>query len=238
MRIVLLHSPLVGPTTWTAVASLLRHTGYQVVVPDLRVAVTGRPPYQPAIWRAVTDALDRANDGGSLVLVGHSGAGQLLPAIASACEAAVPALVFVDAGMPQPGTSWFQRVPDDLAEHIRRLVIGGSLPSWDQWFEPGAIESLLPEPTARAQFRQDLPRVPLTFLAEPTPLASWHGPCGYLLLSEAYRSDAEEAHRDGWPVVEYQSHHLAMLTEPAEVADRLHGLISSLLDRGRPGQER
>jgi hypothetical protein len=39
MRIALVLGPLVGPTTWTGVASLLRHAGDQVVVPDLRVAL-------------------------------------------------------------------------------------------------------------------------------------------------------------------------------------------------------
>jgi len=238
MRIVLVHSPLVGPTTWAAVAQLLRRGGHQVVVPDLRSAVTNRPPYLPALQRSVADAVHKAAPGRPLVMVGHSGAGPLLPAIADGCRTTVHALVFVDAGLPRPGTSWSERAPDDLAEHIRRLASGDLLPPWDLWFEPGAIESRLPDPTMRAHFRQELPRLPLAFLAEPTPPAWWHGPSGYLLLSEVYRSDADEAHRNGWPVAEHPSHHLAMLTEPTAVAARLYDLITSPLDRSRAWPER
>lgn len=241
MRVVLLHSPLVGPTTWAAVARQLRRTGHQVVVPDLRSAVTGDPPYHPALWRAASGAVHSAPEGGPLVLVGHSGAGPLLPGIAGGCERAVHALVYVDAGLPRPGSNWFERAPDDPGDHLRRLGTGGYLPPWDEWFEPGTLDSLIPQPRLRARFRAELPRLSMAFLAEPTPPASWSGRCGYLLLSEAYRPDAEEAHRNGWPVLEHRSHHLAMLTEPAAVAGAIGDLMQVLvkdIDRRRPAQAR
>jgi pimeloyl-ACP methyl ester carboxylesterase len=235
MRIVLLHSPLVGPTTWTAVASLLRHMGYQVVVPDLRAAATVRPPYQPAMWRAVTDALDRADGAGPLVLVGHSGAGPLLPGLATACGHSVHALIYVDAGLPRPGTNWFERAPTGLADHVRRLVENGRLPPWDEWFDGGVLEALLPDPAMRAQFRKELPRVPLTFLTEATPPATWAELSGYLLLSEAYLANAAEARANRWPVLEHLSHHLAMLTDPAGIADAIRRLCWLLITK--PGRD-
>jgi pimeloyl-ACP methyl ester carboxylesterase len=229
MRIALLHSPLVGPTTWALVAQLLRRAGNQVVVPDLRAAVTGSPPYLPAIRRAVVDALDRAAGNGPLVMVGHSGAGPLLPGVATACGTSVLGLVYVDSGLPRPGTSWFERAPNDLAERVRRLAQSGLLPPWEEWFGPGTLEALLPDPGIRAQVRQELPRLPLAFLAEAASLATWTGPNGYLLLSEAYVPDADEARRNGWPVLEHFSHHLAMLTQPRDVAAALIRLCQLLV---------
>lgn len=234
MRIALLHSPLVGPTTWSSVASQLRHGGDQVVVPDLRAAVTGHPPYQPAVYREVASALHHVGGAGPLVLVGHSGAGRLLPGVADAVDGSVQALVYVDAGLPRPGTSWAEQAPDELVDHVRTLAASELLPPWDEWFELGAVEELLPSVAVRTRFRRELPQLPLTFLDEPTPPTTWTGPSGYLLLSESYRRDAEEARAVGWPVLEHLSHHLAMLTEPAPVADAVHSLCRFLVKS--PGQ--
>jgi len=229
VRITLVHSPLVGPITWSAVASQLRRGGDQVVVPDLRAAVTARPPYQPAVWNAVAEAIDEMPDDDSLVLVGHSGAGPLLPAIAGACGQPVQALIYVDAGLPRPGRSWFERAPSDLAEHVRELETNGVLPPWDEWFEPDSLAALLPDETTRVRFRRELPKLRLAFLAERSPPVPWAGANGFLLLSESYRPDAEEARAAGWPVLEHVSHHLAMLTEPALIADVLRKLCRLLL---------
>jgi len=239
MRLVLLHSPLVGPTTWAPVAHLLRRAGAQVVVPDIRAAVTARPPYQSAISRSVAEALAAAPDGAPLVLVGHSGAGPLLPGIADTSGIAVQALIYVDAGLPRPGTNWFERAPGDRAEHLRRLAAGGVLPPWDEWFETGAVDALISDPELRSRFRHELPRLPVAFLAEPTPPAVWAGPSGYLLLSEGYRTDADKARGNGWPVLEKLSHHLGILTQPADVADALNSLCRVLVtDSGRRSPRR
>jgi hypothetical protein len=229
MRIVLLHSPLVGPTTWSAVATQLRRAGEQVVVPDLRSAVTGEPPFLRAAGRVVASAVDRAPEDGPLLLVGHSGVGPLMPGIADGCRTAIEALVYVDAGLPHPGSNWFERAPKDLADHVRHLQTDGTLPPWDEWFQPGAVAALIPDPTVLARFRHELPRLPIAFLAEPTPPVTWTDPCGYLLLSEGYRAEADEARRQSRPVVEYLSHHLAMLTEPGEIADALSRLCRLLV---------
>src|SRR5690242_9890568 len=87
----LVHSPLVGPATWEGVADELRARGHDVVVPSLLAAAPRGD------WRACVDA---AAGPGATVLVGHSGAGPLLPQIAARCDPAPECLVFVDAGVP------------------------------------------------------------------------------------------------------------------------------------------
>ena len=47
VRLVLVHSPLVGPATWDALAGSLRQRGYEVLIPDLTGALADGPPYWP-----------------------------------------------------------------------------------------------------------------------------------------------------------------------------------------------
>lgn len=46
---VLIHSPLVGPSTWVRVAEQLEGRGHWVAVPDLVGALVAGPPYWEAI---------------------------------------------------------------------------------------------------------------------------------------------------------------------------------------------
>jgi RimJ/RimL family protein N-acetyltransferase len=203
---VLVPSPLLGPASWARVAAVLP----DAIVPDLRELVAvPRPPWA---WleRAVRDLPHGA------VVVGHSGAGALLPIIGAALDAS--GLVFVDAGLP-PATGT-HRTPDELRSALGDLAVDGILPPWPTWSGEEALRSLLPDEADRAALDADARPVPLAFYDEPVPVPdSWTSrPCGYVRLSEAYDSDAEEAGIRGWPVVRIAGHHLEALTRPAEVA--------------------
>ncbi|GEM_PF-396881 len=230
--LVLLHSPLVGPLTWQAVAVELEAAGVPTVVPSL----AGHSDDAGIIEAVVAQlAADRAAT--PIVLVGHSGAGPLLPAIADAVTAVnagtVEALIYVDAGLPRPGRSWFDDAPSDLAGHLREIVSNDDLlPPWHEWFGADTLAELLPDSALRRGFTAELPRLPLAYFTEPAPAATWSGASGYLLLSEAYRDDAERMRHAGVPVVTYLSDHLAMLTQPAAVATALRDLVGRVGDRG------
>src|SRR5262249_49591650 len=95
MRFVLVHSPAVGPATWRWVAETLRSQGHDAVVPNLCAAAqTGDPQY------FAESAVDAVPPDGEVVLVGPSGAGPLLPVIATQLTDAPRMVVFVDAGLP------------------------------------------------------------------------------------------------------------------------------------------
>src|SRR5205823_5194873 len=96
-----------------------------------------------------------------VVLVAHSGAGALVPSVAVACDGVVEAAVFVDAILPHPGTSWFDNAPASLREHLRTLAADTWLPPWHQWFPPGTLDDLLPDPDLRSRFIAELPRLPV-----------------------------------------------------------------------------
>lgn len=227
--IVLLHSPLVGALAWQPVADTFRGRGYDVAVPSLSEAIASGPPYYPAMARAVDDAI-RASGAGSVLLVPHSGAGPLVPSAVAATKSRIAGVLFVDATLPHPGRAWFDSVPAELAQQLRQLSTAGLLPPWNEWFPPGLLPAILPDPDVRSRFTDELPRLPLTFFHEVAPLVEdWQRvPCAYLRLSEVYDTAADQARQDGWPISRYEGHHLSILTDSHVIADHLEALFSRL----------
>jgi|SRR5580692_1737554 hypothetical protein len=225
-RLLLVHSPLVGPGTWDLVAADLAGRGYQVGVPDLTGTLTAGPPY--CLRQAETIA--RGTAAQPAILIGHSGAGPLLAA-AGAISGQVRGYLFVDAGLPIPGQTWMETVPPALAAQVRGMADGrGWLPPWPQWWGDEAMAELIPDPATRRHFTAGCPPLPLAMFEEVHPPAPrWpDAPAGYLRLSEAYEDQAARAAELGWPVAERMSHHLAPLTHPAPVAESLHELLGQL----------
>ena len=116
---VLVHSPLVGPTTWRPVADELERRGGDAVVPSL-LGVAEAPSPQ---WHHVRDVV-RAEVAGThdpTVLVGHSGSGVVLAAIADVVSVEVVGLVFVDSFLP-PGSGSVPLAPPALIDQLGALV--------------------------------------------------------------------------------------------------------------------
>jgi hypothetical protein len=196
------------------------------VVPDITSAFAAEPPYQPVIAGLVAASLSSLDPDTAIVLVGHSGAGPLLPGMAHALSHDVLALVYADALLPYPGEAWLAHAPQSLVKDLRSRARTGLLPPWHEWFPAEAIAEILPDPQLRNAFIGEVPRLPSTYFEEPTSTEEWHGVAGYLLLSDAYQEDAATARRLKMPVVEHIDHHLAMLTAPVAVASALDHLIS------------
>lgn len=223
--LVLVHSPLVGASAWEPVARSLGVRGRTAVVPSLAAVSGGAGPFYPRFAAAVADDISRRGDE-RIVLVGHSGAGALLPAVAEATSATVDGMVFVDALLPHPGRSWFDTVPAEMQGQLRGLARRGTLPPWNEWFPPGTIEELLPDPALRQHFCEELPRLPLSYFDEAAPDCPAPPPAhsAYLQLSDAYASEADQAERAGWRVTRSPAHHLALLTDPEAVSATLDEL--------------
>src|SRR5215211_3722197 len=90
---MLVHSPVVGPSTWRWVVKALESRGHRADLPDLRNAARTGDPH--AFIRAACSYLARDTD----VIAGHSGAGFFVPLIGASVEVRAR-LVFVDAGVP------------------------------------------------------------------------------------------------------------------------------------------
>ena len=225
-RLLLVHSPLVGPATWDRVAADLAGRGGKVGVPDLTGTVAAGPPY--CLHQA--EVIARSASGQPAILIGHSGAGPLLAA-AGAIIDQVRGYIFVDAGLPTPGQSWMETAPPELAAQLRDMADNqGWLPPWPQWWGDETLTELIPDPAMRRHFVADCPRLPLAMFEEVhPPVPRWpEAPAAYLQLSEAYEDQAAMARELGWPVAERACHHLAPLTDSALVAESLRELLGQL----------
>jgi hypothetical protein len=231
---VLIHSPVVGPATWSLVVRELERRGRDAAVPSLLGIADALSPQ----WRHGAEAVHAATAriAEPVVLVGHSGAGPLLPAIADALTAEVAALVFVDAFVP-PARGSAPLAPPGFMQHLRALATGGTLPPWSSWFGEDALRELVPESRLRAALAREMPRLPLSYFEATVPMpAGWSDrPCAYLLFSrDPYRESAADARSRGWPVAEIQgARHLAMVTDPIAVTDALLQLERELLTARR-----
>jgi len=180
----------------------------------------------------VAVACRRYSDTGRVVLVGHSGAGALLPLIAEALGKVIDAALFVDAILPHPGQSWFDTAPADLHRRLLSMATGGALPPWHQWFPAGTLERLLPDAMLRGRFIAEIQEVPLAYLEERAPLVQgWPpGRCGYLQLNPAYDSELNDAVSRGWWTAQVPLGYLGMLTAPEAILDALDSFLGSIGD--------
>jgi pimeloyl-ACP methyl ester carboxylesterase len=214
---VLVHSPLVGPATWRWVAELLAASGHEVSVPAVCPATVSRG------WQAYADAvIAQTDDEDHVVLVGHSGAGPLLPQIAARAHWSADALVFVDAGVP-PEAGEAELMPTEMLADLRLLAVDGVLPAWSEWFGPGVMRELIPDDDKRTLVSAELPLLPLSYfdVSVPVPTGWATARCGFIQLSDAYAADAAAAANRGWPVLDRLGAHLDIVTRPAVIADAI-----------------
>lgn len=223
IRLVLVHSPLVGPGTWSGVAPLLAERGYDVAIADLGATLACGGPYS----HRQAEVIARCAAGEPAILIGHSGAGALLAPAGHAAGGALGYL-FVDAGLPIPGRSHMSTMPPELADQLRQMADrDGWLPPWPQWWGDDALAELIPDAGTRRRFAAECPKLPLALFNELLPEGR-DAPGAYLRLSDAYDEPAAQATARGWPLIELPSHHLAPLTDPATVAEPMLTLLSLL----------
>jgi hypothetical protein len=216
--LLFVHSPVVGPSTWTYTAEVLQENGFHCLVPDLTPVATMYQPYYPKYAVAAAAAADDISD--HVVVVGHSAAGALLPAIAEAVGNRTCGAVFIDAMLPQPGRSWFDTAPPGLAAQLHGLADHGLLPPWHEWFPPGSLEALVPDPARRLRLISEIPRLPVAYFDEPAPPARFAKSvaCAFLRLGAPFDPAADKAERLGWWVARKDWDHLRMVAAPEAVA--------------------
>jgi hypothetical protein len=227
----LIHSPLVGPLTWSLVAEHLRRRGNEVRVPALEEDDGGvGAPYWRQHAASAADGLAGIPAARALILVAHSGAGALLPAVRAALGRPVAAYVLVDAGLPHAGRSRLDamraEVPALAAELRAHLETGGRFPDWSD----ADLRDEVPQAGLRRRLLADLRPRPLAFFAEPLPPdGTWpDAPCGYIRLSPAYDAPAAQARRAGWVSRSFEAGHFHMLADPGAVAATLAELADAL----------
>jgi pimeloyl-ACP methyl ester carboxylesterase len=216
--LVLIPSPLLGPTTWEPVGRVLERKGRHVQVPSLRCVAESAPPYWPAGVAAIVAAAGED----PLVLVPHSNSGLYVPAVVSALGEQVRGVVFVDAALPEAG--YFAP-----REFLDRLVgADGLLPRWTDWWDEFDAAGLFPDAGTRALVEAEQPRMPIAYYDHRPPAPPWEDgnepPCAYLWFAPPYDTTAERAAAHGWATGHLAGQHLHMLVDPDAVAAAVLGL--------------
>ena len=217
--LVLVHSPVLGPTSVQSTARALSGLGWICLVPSLTDT--------PDVGGHVTAAAAAVPDGA--VLVAHSGAGPLVPAIAAHADRRVAGAVFVDARLPARRGSTALAEPAML-DFLAGLAVDGTVPPWSQWWGEGAFEASVPDAELAARMRSEMRSLPFDFFRSTVPVPpGWPDtPCAYLRLSPAYDDEAAEARARGWSAARLHGTHLDVATRPATVATALDALLAEL----------
>lgn len=225
---VLVHSPLVGPLTWSLVAKQLRLQKIEARQLELSDGFDRIIPYWKRQAESVVKTLQLVPLDVPIILTAHSGAGPLLPAIRWASGVRVAAYLFVDAGIPIDGYSRLDLMrleSPDLAQGFRQyLESGGRFPDWSD----EQLKDLLPDSELRRSLLAEIRPRKLDFFTEPIPV--FHGwpdaPCGYIQLSPAYDFPFRRAQREGWVVAKIDAGHFHMLVKPEQVIQMMLEVVT------------
>jgi hypothetical protein len=230
---VLIHSPLVGPFTWSRVAEALRQRGYEAIVPQLPIGDRDELPYWQRHAEAVAATVGTIPTGRASVLVAHSGAGMLLPAIRQLLVQPPNGYIFADAGIPEDGKSRLDmlklEVPEAGEGVAMALQAGERIPQW----QDDDLSLIVPDAETRRGILAQLQPQGLSFYTEPIPVfEGWpDSPCAYLQFSQGYDYSAWQARALGWPTLNLHTHHFALLTEAPRVTDALLELVATITHR-------
>lgn len=227
---LLVHGAWHGGWCWDAVRKGLAHRGHASYAPTLIGLGERSSLLRPGLSldAHVQDVASFFDDKPlqDVVLVGHSYAGALLPAIAEQARGRIAKLLFLDAAVLEDGESLFSMMDPKTVEQRRRdAVMVGDVPTF-----------AVPPPQALG-FSNDLqwariePRLtphPLSTYETPLRLAGKPGegmPCDYIRCTAPTYAPLgwarERARRYGWPMHDLASGHDAMLLAPDSLVDML-----------------
>lgn len=218
---VLIHSPLVGPLTWTLVAREMQQRGVKAVVPALNDSPDSLEPFWKQHAASVGSALAGIPKDTVISLVAHSGAGPLLPAIRRSVANPVEGYVFVDAGIPRDGATRLDLMRSEDREWAKQFQValesGEQYPDWS--FDD--LQEVIPDESLRRQMVAEIRPRGLKFFTEPIPVfEGWpDAPCVYMQFSAPYAWPGLQARQAGWPTYELNAGHFHMLVDPKTVTD-------------------
>ena len=221
------HSPLLGPSSWARAAALARATGWQVSVPDLASATASpSPSWTRVVEQAVVAGRSLA---GTVAVVGHSGAGPMLPAITAGLFGQDKMTVFVDAAVP-PIADCHRPTRRQLQMHDQQTAPDGFLMNWLDWWSDDVVQSLLPSVDDRAVLSRDMPSVPRVLYDEAVPVPrGWvNAKNAYLRLSSSYEPQRQFGIDNGWATAKVDGDHLSIFTDASTVLAQVELLIELL----------
>jgi pimeloyl-ACP methyl ester carboxylesterase len=221
--IILIHSPLVGPSSLRPTADALERMGIHCHLPT-----PARLGDEIPAWRdwpsLLLDELPRTQD---VIVVGHS-AGALLAAHVAASRNA-RALVCLDAAMPPqagltpPAEPWFYKFLHTLP------VSNGRLPRWNQWWGADVLATTSLGADLKAAFVDELPELRLDWFDDGFEMPNWSQCERYFIrTSKVFDEEANRAESLGWTVSRLNGTHLHPTLEPDETAGELFKIAQAV----------
>ncbi|MGD1933631.1 MAG: alpha/beta fold hydrolase [Candidatus Phaeomarinobacter sp.] len=216
LEIILIHSPLVGPSSLLPTADALKAQGIKCATPSPL-----RPHAPPPSWHDWPIRLKGAvPDMASAVVVGHSMGGLLAARLAADIHAA--GFICLDARIP-PASGPTQPVEPEFHDFLRTLPLSdGHLPPWQDWWEVDAFEGADISEDTRKTVLSDIPSLPLSWFDDAFEMPDWSGiRKGFVRTSHTFIDEARRAEADGWPVIRLKGTHLHPATKPEETAQAI-----------------
>jgi len=236
--IVLVHGSNHGGWCWERVVPLLEAEGYEVRTPTLKGLAERANELTPEVGLPdhVKDivGLLEGEDLESVVLVGHSAGGSVLPGVADQCEGRLKGLVYLDAFVIHDGESLMDVEPPDSREAFTAIALeqgdGWRIPPQEQALERWGLD----DPADREWVWECLTDMPLKAVTDPVEAprgAVKRLPRTFIDLTDpknpGLSPSTERARAEGMEMREIPTGHDAMVTAPAELA----GLIGELASR-------
>ncbi len=226
-RLLVLPSPLLGPSCYGPVADELTVQGMPTTV-----ATIPRDDLRPT---AILDSfVEQARAARAEALLAHSNAGYYAPEVAARAD--VPVTLFMDAALPEPGADSTLLAPMAFRELIDALpVADGAFPPWTRWWPPESVEPLFPSAVWLERVTREAPRMRPDYFATPIPVPdAWaRGSAAYLAFGKGYTEEASLARLLGWPTTRLPAHHLHHLSHPDATAATLLALHARLVRQAR-----
>jgi pimeloyl-ACP methyl ester carboxylesterase len=237
VTIVLVHGANHGGWCWERVVPLLEAAGYEVRTPTLTGLAERSDELTPEVGLAehVDDivGLVEGENLESVVLVGHSAGGAVLPGVADRCKDRLKQLVYLDAFVIHDGESLMDLEPPDAQE----AFLAVAREQGDGWRIPPQEQALerwgLVDPFDRDWVWEHVTDMPLKVCTDPVqaPLRTASGlPRTFIDLTDPKNPgivpSTHRARAEGMEMREITTGHDAMITAPSELAQLLDEIAS------------
>lgn len=230
-KFLLIHGSWHGAWCWDRLVPILKARGHEVWAPALiglgeRADEASPQTGLAAHVNQITEMI-QANDLNDLTLVGHSYGGLVMVGVAERVANRISHLVYLDALVPDHGQSAFDLMPGAESGFVQMMRSAGSQflvpPMSPQELgvtEPADVKwvktQLTPLPILTHREKVDAPqrkafKIPSTYIQ-----------CLQFGLGAGF---AAQARRDGWRVLEVESGHDVMITNPKKLADLLEQAV-------------
>ncbi|MEZ5703011.1 MAG: alpha/beta hydrolase [Burkholderiaceae bacterium] len=233
---VLVHGSWHGAWCWRRVLPLLRESGAEALAVTLTGVGDRAHLLSPSVGidthvKDVIGLID-AEELGEVILVGHSYAGNLITCVADRLQARSPGLlkhlVYLDAGVPQPGDSWSSpHTPETVQKRIEEARASGGLsfppPDASVFGLEGEDRDWVNRRQTPQPFR--LYQEPLHFdAARVAALPRTFIDCTNPPLPTIDAARKRVRSEPGWNVIELATGHDPMVSAPLALADILLGI--------------